>query len=143
MRFDREAFARACEDAATAAERCRLAAPGSDWPRWIETPAPWWPIVESFAQGVNRSGLAIAVSQVKEKFGGLVIHYGLKPDGGHHPRIDALVDAAEDAASCTCEGCGARGQLDNVGNWLRVVCFACRKKFAPPPEGRDLWPEDR
>lgn len=125
-----------------AADECQRIAPASSWPAVLTIPASWEDIVLGFARGVNDSGLAIHVTQVREKFGGLTILYDVQPYGGSHPRIEALIEIAEDAAAATCEECGMRGEIRNVGNWLRVLCIPCKSKFRPAPRARHPHPED-
>ncbi len=56
------------------------------------------------------------VTQIKEKYGTLRLHSYAGSD-----RIDALVDAAEQASEITCDVCAARGRIRNDG-WVSVRC---------------------
>ena len=107
------------------------ACPGSTWPRLLETMPGWFPAIVTFARRVNHSGLAIDVSTVKTKMGGLRIYYEVRPGGGHHPRIDALVDAAEDACSERCEYCGGWADHADGEPWVRLLCKPCKRKQGP------------
>lgn len=110
---------------AEAVAECERIAPASKW-GYFEVPDVWLRHLVSFAHAVNASGLAITMTTCKEKFGGLDIYYETRPMGGRHPRIDALVDAAQDACGATCSECGARGYLVSVRRWLSVLCAPCR-----------------
>lgn len=58
-----------------------------------------------------------AVSQVKEKFGGL--RYYLARGGGDH--IYSFITLAERLSECTCEVCGKHGALVGT-NWVSTLC---------------------
>ncbi|MFC3693244.1 hypothetical protein ACFOWB_13555 [Chenggangzhangella methanolivorans] len=55
-------------------------------------------------------------SQVKEKFGTLRAYHA----GG--PRVDEIVDWAEEASERTCDVCGRPGSLRNSGGWYATRC---------------------
>ena len=70
-------------------------------------------------------GSAIAVEQVKEKFGGLRFYYSLRgADDATAEAIREAVKLAKAASERICENCGRPGELRNDG-WLRVLCAAC------------------
>lgn len=64
------------------------------------------------------------VEQIKEKFGGLRLHYS-SANNFDHPRwgsIECMVERAEQASLVTCEMCGKPGVLMTSGHWLKTLC---------------------
>jgi hypothetical protein len=98
--------------------RLRTIAPSSEWTA-ARVPPGWHGVVESFAAAVERSGLRVK-AKIAERHGALRIDYGVAPRGDRNPKIEALVEAAEFAAACTCEQCGAR-----TGIGTGRLCSAC------------------
>lgn len=62
-----------------------------------------------------------AVSQVKEKFGGLRFYCP------GNERINQYVNFAEHLAEITCEECGKPGKLRERRGWLATECDACAR----------------
>lgn len=62
-----------------------------------------------------------AVTQVKEKFGGLRYYTNRGND-----RLYAFVHLAERLANATCENCGRLGR-ERPGGWIQTLCDACAK----------------
>lgn len=65
----------------------------------------------------------VVVTQVKEKYGTLRFYYS-----GGDEYISGLVNMAESMSECTCEQCGAPGEL-NSGGWLSVKCDTHRSEL--------------
>jgi hypothetical protein len=73
-------------------------------------------------------GAAMAVVQVKEKFGGLRFYYDLQgADEAISEAMREAVDLAEAASARICEQCGRRGARRDSGGWLSTVCAACQQ----------------
>lgn len=56
-------------------------------------------------------------AQVKEKFGGLRFYMTWETD-----EMSDLISDAEEECWRTCEVCGAAGQLQTTGGWLKTLC---------------------
>jgi hypothetical protein len=69
--------------------------------------------------------------QVKEKFGGLLIHLANGQLSEQHPecwnRIIAAVRDVEQRSAQICEGCGRPGKLRKSGGGWRTSCAICEK----------------
>lgn len=90
----------------------------------------WFPIVERLHEEMAKIDPDYTVQQVKEKFGGLRYYYEPSGDYGT-PVADALyalVRAAEDLCSRTCETCGSPGSCCSVDGWFVTLCDRCRDK---------------
>jgi hypothetical protein len=79
-------------------------APG--WGADIDCAQGWWPILADLDRQIAAIAPDYRVHQIKEKFGGLRFYYALD-EVGSDPRIDDLIEAAEQVAARTCELCGA------------------------------------
>ncbi|KAK5945391.1 hypothetical protein PMZ80_002596 [Knufia obscura] len=67
----------------------------------------------------------VAVSQVKEKLGGLRVYMS-----GNKVDVDGVRQALEDAsrrAASTCERCGSEGSLKKNHGWLMTLCGECEE----------------
>lgn len=86
----------------------------------------WYGIIVRLDQAIAKIQPDYAVLQVKEKFGGL--RYYCTRDGDD--KVAALIRAAEEEASSTCESCGHVG--DDVTTegpgWITTRCPSCRSK---------------
>ena len=81
----------------------------------------WVPLVTLALEGLSAYP-GVEILQIKEKLGGLRLYVGAAP-----VEADGLIEAAERAASVTCESCGAGGVLcHNSRGWLRTLCPACQ-----------------
>ena len=91
----------------------------------------WIPILEDLFAKINEEVKTanlnnFSVTQVKEKFGDLVVCV----DGGNNA-IDILIGGALKKAAKTCEGCGKPGRMREFNEWYSTQCSKC---FAEPPE---------
>jgi len=77
----------------------------------------WAQYLPAFALGSHR----VVITQIKEKFGGLRVYTTHSSEG-----VSSLIMIAEEAASGTCEGCGAPGR----NNKFATLCDSCRAKFS-------------
>jgi hypothetical protein len=79
-----------------------------------------WRLCEQLEPAVNRlekeTGRKFEVFQVKEKFGGLRFYCDSSTD-----EIDALIRAAEEESTRTCDVCGRQGTARG-GSWIRTRC---------------------
>lgn len=65
--------------------------------------------------------LAIKVTQIKEKFGGLRFY-----TTGGNDRVHGMITMAESMSYKICEVCGQPGNTRNTG-WIKVMCDPCVK----------------
>lgn len=59
----------------------------------------------------------VTIHQIKEKFGGLIIHVGFTTQ-----EIHDIIYAAERKSYKTCEVCGQNGKLCVANKWYKTVC---------------------
>jgi hypothetical protein len=89
---------------------------GPGWNRLIE------PIV------ARATALKVTISQVKEKYGGLVVYFnytdgnGLPHDEEHLAILEDMVDEAATESFRVCEICGQPGVRRVSGIWLKTLC---------------------
>jgi hypothetical protein len=110
-------------------------------------PRGWYAIIDRLLSDIETelgddSGV-FQVEQVKSKYAGLRLYYSLnsrtklnldlsapgqrarvreRSGTGLGERMDALIEAAEQACSRKCELCGDAGRLHNRGGWLITLC---------------------
>ncbi len=83
----------------------------------VSPPVGWEPLVDRMLVGIERADPAMRVRQIKTKFGELRVYLGATPND----EVSALVDAAVEEASRTCEACGAPGRRRNR-SWIATLC---------------------
>lgn len=99
----------------------------------------WWDIVnQAISQGnavfAQYPDTPMHFTHIKEKLGGLRIHYGAI-DRNQTPPMEALValrEIARQAASQAnqkCQVCGDAGQRQVVGGWISNLCETHHKTF--------------
>ena len=93
-------------------------APG--WGADVDCAQGWWPIIADLDRQITAIAPDYSVHQIKEKFGELRFYYGLD-EVGSDPRIDDLIDRAEQIAARTCEMCGAPRRARG-GGWVKTLC---------------------
>jgi hypothetical protein len=76
--------------------------------------------IDAAAEGQPTGSLQIL--QIKEKFGTLRIYYGHRLPDDVLAKVEEAVKLAEARSRCTCETCGAAGQLYNKGGWRMTRC---------------------
>jgi hypothetical protein len=81
-----------------------LARFAANWGASVDCGPGWWPIIAELDRQVAAIAPDYEVHQIKEKFGGLRFYYGMD-EVGSDPRIDELIDHAEQIAARTCEMC--------------------------------------
>lgn len=99
-------------------------------PDWMDHVGPGWhSILNQLHADVTALDPEYAVSQVKEKFGGLRAYLQYT-----NPDVGTLVHAAETQSMRTCEDCGEPGIIRQRPNrrWLLCLCDVC--VLTPPPE---------
>lgn len=84
----------------------------------IECGIGWEPLYAPIIAKIQACGGTVL--QVKEKFGGLRLYFGAPEP--HNTEIDALVRAAEELSTKTCEICGKRGENRPQHGWWRTLC---------------------
>lgn len=90
----------------------------------IEPGDGWFDIIMDLSQTLEPYAISdgVRAEQVKEKFGVLCFYVS-----NYVEPVEALIDAAEDASSRTCEDCGEPGTL-RTGGWMRTLCDGCEAK---------------
>jgi hypothetical protein len=84
----------------------------------------WEPLIRRACEQLAALGIpSITLSQVKEKWGCLVIYTSHDGDD----RVYEITRAAEDASETVCEQCGQPGTLKMTG-WYRATCDTCEAK---------------
>ena len=82
----------------------------------------WKGIITELCERLDALGShRVVITQIKEKFGGLRVYTTHSSEG-----VSSLIMIAEEAASGTCEGCGAPGR--NIK--FATLCDSCRAKFS-------------
>lgn len=99
---------------------------GERWYRGFDVGQGWYGIIVRLDRAIADLQPDYEVYQIKEKFGGL--RYYCQGDGSE--AIDALIRAAEEEASHTCEVCGRMGdEVTTAGDgWITTRCPSCREK---------------
>ncbi|MGQ0619852.1 MAG: hypothetical protein ACT4QA_08050 [Panacagrimonas sp.] len=95
---------------------------GQDWPDG------WHHLVTEVCEVVDRSGLDIRWSQLKEKFGGLKMYrtgHELNPSPALE-QIQTLINQAEEKSLRTCCKCARVGDSTQVGGWWLTLCASCK-----------------
>ena len=87
----------------------------------------WYPIIfdtlDKIQEIVDREGLDIQITEVKEKWGGLRIYID-----GYTDEIEVLIEQAEEKSVSICEICGKDGKLMRVNGWWKTRCNDCLEK---------------
>jgi hypothetical protein len=89
----------------------------------IECDLGWFALVERFLHRLDALARALQtsapeVSQIKEKFGELRIHYRRQTRGTIRPEFLALADEFALESRQTCEVCGSPGQRFGSPSWI-------------------------
>lgn len=91
----------------------------------IECGDGWLPLLERLCRAMcvhaEATGVGLAVTQIKEKFGMLRIYV----DGGDE-EVERLIDEGELESATICELCGAPGAHSDKG-WCSTRCGPCRR----------------
>jgi hypothetical protein len=83
----------------------------------------WGDILRTLADNIfarqnnSRMKKLVHATQVKEKYGRLVVYFS-----PHDDDIDALVKEAQESSWSTCEHCGKLAELRRVGEYLTTLC---------------------
>ena len=85
----------------------------------------WFAIIKDLSDKlnyiINRDGLTIRATQVKQKFGTLRFYMDSETD-----EMSRLIAKAEELSATTCETCGLHGKM-REGWWKHVLCDECAK----------------
>lgn len=85
----------------------------------LAAPVGWYEIIDRLDQALVEIDPDYQVHQIKEKFGGLRFYCSIPAS----PGVQALMVAAEQEASRTCQRCGQPGVLRRKGSgWLATYC---------------------
>ena len=105
------------------------------WGRWVTLDWGWYKIVVDTHNKLKYIDPNYEIHQIKEKFGGLRYYYKSSfPYGSMQDEImEAIVNAAEEAALRTCEICGVDDHKSNVKTrvrkyWYKTLCLTCSIK---------------
>lgn len=98
-------------------EKKVLVRPHVDWLAGIGK--GWHSIVQSLIDDANAEP-DCQILQVKEKFGGLRFY-----TSGASPKLNKLIEAAEEASNSICEFCGNPGEHKDIGHWIKTSCETC------------------
>ena len=105
------------------------------WGRWITCDKGWYKLIIDTHKKLKYIDPNYEIHQIKEKFGGLRYYYQSSfPYYSMQDQImEAIVNAAEDVASETCEICGvydykARVQTRVRNHWYKTLCIECAKQ---------------
>jgi NMD protein affecting ribosome stability and mRNA decay len=80
----------------------------------------WRNLVDTAIDQIRATDQKIRIDQVKQKMGGLKIHYH-----PHNEVADNIVEITEEIASQTCEQCGAAARTQKVQGWWETLCAQC------------------
>ena len=78
------------------------------------------PILSAMNESIDKDGLPLYISQVKEKFGMLRFY------SNYTDEIGLIIQNAERKSKNTCEVCGKRAKIIEVDGWFRCLCKGCR-----------------
>jgi len=97
----------------------------------------WYGLVLPIIKEINRYNEEnpddeLIISQVKEKWGQLVIYTAWSSDDTEY--IEKMIERAEHESQYICEVCGARGQLREVNGWYMTLC----KRHREAAEYKDI-----
>lgn len=108
---------------------------------WLDSvPKGWQQVFFSTLDEINeilgKSRVPLAAllfHQVKEKFGRLVIYWGLNTDefkvpDGIYERIDTLITALENTTGMLCHACGKQAEFLSTG-WVLPYCRECAEQW--------------
>ncbi len=105
------------------------------WGRWITCDKGWYKLIIDTHKKLKYIDPNYEIHQIKEKFGGLRYYYQSSYEYGsmQDQIMEAIVNAAEDVASKTCETCGvydykARVQTRVRKYWYKTLCIDCAKQ---------------
>ena len=90
----------------------------------------WQDLLERMCQRIEaalRPGEQVHFSQVKEKFGGLRAYWRGDVSFETSDQINEAIGLAQARAACTCEECGAAGELHNHTGRYQTLCEAHAK----------------
>ena len=84
----------------------------------------WYNLVDKLLENLSALEPGIKVAQVKEKFGSMrfYVDYPQYYTEDNSRIANALIDAAEEESSKTCEVCGEPGKGVSCMGWLKTLC---------------------
>jgi hypothetical protein len=106
-----------------------------NWGRWITCDRGWYKLIIDTHKKLKYIDPNYEIHQIKEKFGGLRYYYQSSfPFSSMQDQImEAIVNAAEEIASKTCETCGiydykAKVETRVRNHWYKTLCMTCSIK---------------
>jgi ribosomal protein S14 len=86
----------------------------------------WYPLIyetlDKIQAVVDRDGLDLEITEVKEKFGELRIYTST-----YSEKIYKIIQKASEKSTQTCEICGQPGALIEINGWYMTRCEECLK----------------
>ena len=87
----------------------------------------WYPLIyetlDKIQAIVDRNNLDLEITQVKEKYGELIIY-----TSSYTKEIDKIIQDATDKSITICEQCNKEGRLVQIGGWRKTLCPECLEK---------------
>jgi hypothetical protein len=87
----------------------------------------WFPLIwntlDKIQDIVDKTGLDIEITEIKEKYGELNIYLS-----GYTKEIEDIIEDATNKSTRICEVCGKPGSLHKVGYWWMTRCDECLEK---------------
>ena len=83
----------------------------------------WLPIIEFLCETIDKHGVELEFTQIKEKYGTLRIY-----TWGGDDFIDHLIEMAESLSGKVCEDCGSVIDVTTKGDYILTLCKICRNK---------------
>lgn len=91
----------------------------------IETGEGWHDLIFNTCQKIQDwcdKNRQIRFTQIKEKFGALVIYCEGYPD-----EVDYIIEEAEKESMTICENCGSKENVKPTRGWINYLCDTCHK----------------
>jgi hypothetical protein len=87
----------------------------------------WQSLINSTVQKITEIDSKVRITQIKEKFGTLVVKATIG-DAGKFSQVQDIIKEAELKSSETCEGCGSKATVEKMNNVYMCICAKCRAK---------------
>lgn len=81
----------------------------------------WSKLIDEAYDTLEKYG--VPVSGVKEKWAGLRIDASF-----YKKTVERVLDDIEQRSFHICEFCGKEGRPQDVGGWIKTICYKCLKK---------------
>jgi hypothetical protein len=89
----------------------------------------WYPLLYRICENIEKVLIEDKIegfqfTQVKEKWARLVVY-----TNGNYPKIEKLIEDAEDDSAHICEDCGCPGYVERYRGWYMARCVTCWEKI--------------